>query len=77
MELLKNNYRIKCEMGICKNNADYSIHLSRCGIKSRIHICKDCMKELYGLFGKELKSAKSKKRDGEADENKGVEDNAR
>ena len=77
MELLKNNYKIKCELGICKNNADYSIHLSRCGIKSRIHICKDCMKELHSLFGNELKAQRSKKQDGKIAENKGAEDDAR
>ena len=74
MELIKTPYKIKCEMGVCKNKADYSIHLSRCGIKSRIHICKDCAKELNGLLSKELKSKKRKKSGGE--ESEGAEDNA-
>ena len=73
MELIKTPYKIKCEMGVCKNKADYSIHLSRCGIKSRIHICKECAKELNELFTKELKGKKRKKG---GDECEGAKDDA-
>ena len=55
MELIKTPYRIRCEMGVCKNVASHTVMLSRCGVKSRIHICDDCMKELYALIGQTLK----------------------
>ncbi len=54
MELIKNKYKIRCEMGACKNVADYTVKMNRVGIKSRIHVCSDCLKELYELIGSEI-----------------------
>lgn len=51
MELLDTPYKIRCEMGACKNFASKTVKLSRVGIKSRIHICENCLKELYALIG--------------------------
>ncbi len=51
MELIENKYRIRCEMGACKNLAKKTIKMSRVGIRSRIHICDDCLRELYELIG--------------------------
>ncbi len=50
MKLIKNNQKVRCEMGVCRNLADYSITLDRVGIKSRIHICKDCLNELKRII---------------------------
>ncbi len=50
MKLIKNNQKVRCEMGICRNNADYSIALDRVGIRSRIHICKQCLSELKRII---------------------------
>lgn len=51
MELIKQNVKIRCEMGACKNMATHTIKLNRVGIRSRIHICDACLSELYGLIG--------------------------
>ena len=55
MELVDTECKIRCEMGACKNMAVKTVKLSRVGIKSRIHICADCLKELYGLIGSTLR----------------------
>lgn len=54
MELIETNRKIRCEMGACKNLADKSIKMNRVGIKSQIHVCDDCLRELYGLIGSSL-----------------------
>ena len=51
MELAEAKCKIKCEMGACKNTATRTIRLSRVGIKSHIHVCDACLRELYGLSG--------------------------
>ena len=51
MELIENKCKIGCEMGACKNRATKTIKFSRVGIKSRLHVCDDCLKELYSLIG--------------------------
>ncbi|MBQ4049588.1 MAG: hypothetical protein IJD07_02935 [Clostridia bacterium] len=67
MKLEKNTRKIKCEMGACKNNADYTIGLKRVGLKNSIHVCEACLKELYELTGaliipKSVETAKEKRR---------------
>lgn len=54
MELTDSKYKIRCEMGACKNMASKTVKLSRVGIRSSLHICDDCLKELYGLIGETL-----------------------
>lgn len=54
MELVDTKYKIRCEMGACKNLASKTVKLSRAGIKSHLHVCDDCLKELYGLIGATL-----------------------
>lgn len=51
MELIKNDKRVKCEFGTCKNIADYTIKFARVGLKSSVHLCEHCLLELYGLIG--------------------------
>lgn len=50
MQLIKAE-KGKCEMGACKKRAAYSIRMDRIGIKSRIDICAECLKKLYGVLG--------------------------
>lgn len=54
MELGKCKEKTRCEMGGCKQKADYTIRLSRAGIRSTINVCSECLKELYRLLGGEL-----------------------
>lgn len=65
MELIDTKCKIKCEMGACKHDATKTIKLNRVGIKSRIHVCDECLKELYSLIGaayvpKSIETAKVK-----------------
>lgn len=54
MQLIEPKYKIRCEMGVCKNFAAKTIKMDRTGIKSAIHICDACLTELYGLIGETL-----------------------
>lgn len=54
MNLIKSTYKIRCEMGACKNFAGYTIKMDRVGIKSRIHVCESCLRQLYSLIGGEM-----------------------
>lgn len=66
MQLIKTNHKIKCEMGVCKNNAAYSIKMDRVGIRSQIHICEGCLNELYKTIGETIipKSVETAKKKG-------------
>ncbi len=54
MKLIKSTRKIRCEMGACRRLADYTIAMDRVGIRSNIHVCGDCLKELYGLIGEQI-----------------------
>lgn len=46
MELIKNKYKIRCEMGACRNMADYVLVMDRSGIHSSICMCGECVEKL-------------------------------
>lgn len=54
MELTDTKHKIRCELGACRNPAKKTIKFSRVGIKSSLHVCEDCLRELYGLIGADL-----------------------
>lgn len=66
MQLIKANHKIRCEMGVCRNNATYSIKMDRVGIRSQIHVCECCLNELYKLIGESVipKSVETAKKKG-------------
>ena len=66
MEILKTPYKIRCELGVCKNRADYTVALGRCGVQSRLHVCKACASELKQLLGDALDGEKKKNEKGSA-----------
>ena len=51
MKLTNTPYKIRCEMGVCKNFASKSIISERVGIRSNLHVCSQCLIELYKLIG--------------------------
>lgn len=53
MELLKNKYKLKCEMGACRNNADYVLVMDRSGIHSSICMCRECAEKLKNALLKQ------------------------
>ena len=46
MEIIPNKYKLRCELGLCANRAEHTIKFSRAGIRSRIHLCGDCLRAL-------------------------------
>ncbi len=54
MQLTEAKYKMKCEMGACNNTATHTIKLSRVGVRSQIHVCKDCLLELAQLVTSEM-----------------------
>ena len=61
MELIKLSVNARCDMGLCRNVAEYSISPS--GTKAHVpwrreaggtYICHDCLVELYEAIGKVL-----------------------
>ena len=49
-----------------KNTAEYSIKMDRVGIRSQIHVCSDCLNELYKVIGESVipKSVETAKKKG-------------
>lgn len=66
MQLVKAKHKIKCEMGVCRNNATHSIKMDRVGIRSQIHVCDACLNELYRVIGESVipKSVETAKKKG-------------
>ena len=61
MELVKLNVKVRCDMGLCKNLAAYSIAPSRpkASLPWRreaggTYICEECLTALYAAIGKVL-----------------------
>ena len=54
MKLIKQNVKVRCDMPMCKNIADYTLIAEEKVSKSNINICKDCMEKLYEAIGHEL-----------------------
>ena len=46
MEIMTTKYKQKCELGACCNTAAYTVRFDRAGIRSRLHLCGKCLKEL-------------------------------
>lgn len=51
MEIENSKYKQKCELGACRNMAAYTIRFDRAGIRSRVHLCGDCLEELARVTG--------------------------
>ncbi len=54
MKLIKTPYKIRCEMGACKNLAERTVVMDRVSIKNHLHVCGSCLQTLYKLIGEEL-----------------------
>lgn len=51
MEVIECKNRIRCELGACSNLATHTVKFDRVGIRSRLHACDECLKELYSAIG--------------------------
>lgn len=47
MEIKKSVYKKVCDMGACRNIADYSIEFDNLSKASSIDICKECLVSLF------------------------------
>ncbi len=54
MELTQCKYRMRCELGACGNRAEYTLSPSRTGVRSSVHICSACLKEIAALATREF-----------------------
>ena len=55
MKLIKTDSKLRCELGVCKNKAEYALVMDRTGIRRRIYMCRDCAKKLYEAIKETLK----------------------
>lgn len=59
MKLIKTDSKLRCELGVCKNRAEYALVLDRTGIRSRIYLCSQCIEKLYEVAKTALKQKKA------------------
>ncbi|HEY8423820.1 MAG TPA: hypothetical protein VIL23_03565 [Clostridia bacterium] len=55
MEIVNLKLKSHCEIGVCKNLAEYAVRAKKLGVRNEIHICKECLAELNKLSSKILK----------------------
>ena len=61
MELVKLNVKVRCDLGLCKNNAQYAASPEVSGPRlpwrkeaGGLYLCRSCMEKLYEAIGKEI-----------------------
>ena len=54
MKLNKIERRVKCDVGGCKNLATYEVVHPHSSGRNRLYMCRECMLEMYKLFGSEI-----------------------
>lgn len=54
MKLTKIERRQKCDIGGCKNVADYEICHEHGSMRNKLYICRECMLEMYKAIGAEI-----------------------
>lgn len=52
MEIKKINHNIRCDMGLCKREAVYSIGTKNTMLKRQLNLCEGCAKTLYEELGR-------------------------
>ena len=63
MKVIIQKNKIRCDVGNCRNLADFSVTPDGVGAGQYINLCQDCMRQLYGEIGLLLapKGKKTKK----------------
>lgn len=54
MKLNKINVKVRCDVGLCKNQATYELTSEGVLAKRKIYLCEDCAKTIYELLAKEF-----------------------
>lgn len=52
MEIKKLNANVRCDIGMCRKQANYSIARSNTLLKRQLNICEECAQEIYKELGK-------------------------
>lgn len=62
MKLRKLKIRLKCDNGICLNDAEYAVERNGTPACRELRLCKECLKELAGLYERAEKERNGIKR---------------
>ncbi|MBQ2715129.1 MAG: hypothetical protein IJF76_05835 [Clostridia bacterium] len=54
MKIEKIEKRLKCDVGGCKNLANYTVRHERGNLRNQLNICEECMKKMYALFASQI-----------------------
>lgn len=54
MKLTNLKVKVRCDFGLCKNQAKYEIFEDGVLAKRKIYLCEDCAKQLFELLLKEF-----------------------
>ncbi len=52
MEIRKINYPVRCDMGLCRKQAVFSIGGKNTLLRRQLNLCEDCIAELYKELGR-------------------------
>ncbi len=50
MELKRLTVRIRCDNGVCRNNAEYAVKRSGTPVARELHLCSECLAALAALY---------------------------
>lgn len=54
MKLTNLKVNVRCDFGLCKNQAKYEIYEDGVLARRKIYLCEKCAKELFELLSKEF-----------------------
>ena len=71
MKVIIQKNKIRCDVGNCRNLADFSVAPEGVGAGQYINLCDSCMRRLYGEMGLLLAPKRKKAKKTTAGENSG------
>ena len=54
MKLTNLKVKVRCDFGLCKNQAKYEIFEDGVLARRKIYLCEECAKQLFDLLSKEF-----------------------
>ena len=54
MKLTNLKVKVRCDFGLCKNQAKYEIFEDGVLARRKIYLCEECAKQLFDLISKEF-----------------------
>lgn len=68
MKIEKVSVPVKCDMGLCRNRAEYAISFEGVPLSNRIYLCRDCLKALSAATRNAVKGSRKGNKRGNVDE---------